>query len=59
MSDDENALDFELMHAQLVKRKKGYKEELQSIILSSTSLELSINGLLDLKIKNYYENQRV
>jgi len=50
-SSDENSLDFELMHSQLVKGKKGYKAELQSVLISSTSLELSVNSLLDLKIK--------
>lgn len=48
---DENSLDFELMHSQLAKEKKGYKVELQSVFVSSTSLELSINNLVDLKIK--------
>lgn len=50
-SKEENSLDFELMYSQLVKEKKGYKAELQSVLISSTSLEFSVNSLLDLKIK--------
>lgn len=49
--DDVNSLDFKMMYSQLIKEKKGYKSELQAILISSTSLEFSIHNLLDLQIK--------
>lgn len=48
---DENSLDFKGMHTELIKAKKGYKTELNSILVTSTALEVSINNLLDTKNK--------
>jgi hypothetical protein len=44
--EDEIHLAYKEMYEQLSKEKKGYKEQLQAVIISSVSLEWSINQLV-------------
>lgn len=71
---DENGetieLDYEGMHEQLAKGKRGYKEHLNKVMVSSTALETAVKLLCEARIdqliypnlekwKKYHSNPRV
>jgi len=49
--DEKNSLDFKLMYKQFSQEKRGYKEELNAIFISTIGLEISINNMIDSIIK--------
>ncbi len=42
-------LDYEGMHKQMLKEKRGYKEQLHAVILGCVSLEFSVNDLIKIR----------